>query len=150
MGEREIVREKLRRKEAELHLLEEKIRSAKIYVQALQDIIKALEREDEESTETILRSGSSVAQARDFIIQNGKPAHINELMQALGKEGREARASLTGSLSAYVRREEIFTRPAPNTFGLIELGHQDAVEHDRPVPPRGFGRGSALENEGEF
>jgi hypothetical protein len=33
------------------------------------------------------------------------------------------RSALSGSIAAYVRKGEIFTRPAPNTFGLLELGN---------------------------
>jgi hypothetical protein len=31
-------------------------------------------------------------------------------------------------LAAYVRRGEIFTRPSPNTFGLLELGHDNEAD----------------------
>ena len=53
---------------------------------------------------------------------SGKPLHISDLLVALGKEtDHDNRAALSGSLSAYVRKHEIFTRPAPNTFGLVEF-----------------------------
>jgi hypothetical protein len=50
---------------------------------------------------------------------------------------KSTRAAVAGSLSAYVRNGEIFTRPAPNTFGLIEFGGK--VETSLNGPPRGFG-----------
>jgi hypothetical protein len=81
-----------------------------------------------------------VARARDAILKEGSPVHIDVLLERLGKPvTRDTKASLTSSLSAYVRREEIFTRPAPNTFGLIELGHHD-VEDEIESPPPEFGR----------
>jgi hypothetical protein len=57
-------------------------------------------------------------------LRHGDPVHITTLLAEIGLEiNRDTRASLAGSLAGYVRRGEIFTRPAPNTFGLIELGH---------------------------
>ena len=49
--------------------------------------------------------------------------YLDELLGALGKlVTRETKASLTSSLAAYVRKNEIFTRTAPSTCGLVELG----------------------------
>jgi hypothetical protein len=140
VSERKMILDKLRKKEAEIQTLEEKLKSAKIYVQALQDLIKALEKDvTGVSPETNLRAGSTVTLAREVILTAGTPLHINELMETLGKgASREARASLTSSLASYVRRGEVFTRPAPNTFGLIELGHID-LEDQPDEPPPNFG-----------
>lgn len=140
MNEREKIQERLRKKEQELQGLEEKIRTGRIYVQALRDVLKLVATDDEVSDqpESVLRAGSAVAQAREVISDRREPVHINQLLKALGKEvTRESRASLTSSLAAYVRRGEIFTRPAPNTFGLVDLGHE-AVAVDKP--PSGFGK----------
>jgi hypothetical protein len=80
------------------------------------------------------------------ILSRGRPVHIDDLLQALGRDNtREAKASLGSSLAAYVRREEIFTRPAPNTFGLIELGHQNRPKSTEP--PEGFGRLSSPDSD---
>ena len=148
MSERRKVEERLLRKEAEILGLEEKAKAARVYVQALRDVLKIMNSDngssdDDSSAETVLRSGSAVAKAKDHILRQGAPVHISELLAALGKDQtRENRASLTSSLSAYVRRGEIFTRPAPNTFGLIELGHAEEAEA-APAPPKGFGRDEA-------
>jgi hypothetical protein len=141
MDERAIVADRLQRKLQELHALEEKLRSAKIYVQALQDVMKALGGPlDDARVDTVLKSGSAVSQAREVILEAGKPVHISDLMRSLGREdSRESRASLASALAAYVRRGDIFTRPAPNTFGLAELGH-DEVQPSRAAPPTGFGK----------
>jgi hypothetical protein len=95
-----------------------------------------------EAGESAMRVGSAVNKARETILRRGKPVHINELLVAVGKEvTRESRASLTSSIAAYVRRGEIFTRPAPNTFGLVELGHAaPAGGAPQPQPPQGFGK----------
>ncbi len=146
VSERQMIEERYRKKQAEVLALEEKLKAAKIYLTALRDIMGMFGREgaepDTDSGESKLRPGSSVAQAREIILKHGAPVHLDDLLKELGKEiTRGSQASLAGSLAAYVRREEIFTRPAPNTFGLIELGHtgdDDAAEDDEP--PAGFGR----------
>lgn len=148
MNERRKIEERLRKKEEEIRDLEGQIRDAKIYVQALLDVLKILPRSSDRELfngSGTLRAGSGVAKARELILQEGHPVHVVELLKALGREPtREARASLSGSLAAYVRRSEIFSRPSPNTFGLIELGHgNDAPEEE---PPADFGE---EENEQE-
>jgi hypothetical protein len=142
MSERKIIEERLKKKEVEIQGLEEKLKAARVYVQALQDVLKALAADAPSESDHALRAGSAVDQAREFIVRKGAPAHINEILEALGKGvTRESRASLTSSIAAYVRRGEIFTRPAPNTFGLIELGHMASdAPSAPPQPPQGFGK----------
>jgi hypothetical protein len=143
MEERKIIHEKMKKKEQEIQSLEEKLRSARIYVQALQDVLKLVDKDSAaEPSESALKAGSAVNKARETILRRGKPVHINDLLEAVGKEvTRESRASLTSSIAAYVRRGEIFTRPAPNTFGLAELGHKaPAGGTPPPQPPQGFGK----------
>ncbi|HZZ68054.1 MAG TPA: hypothetical protein VFE18_07755 [Phenylobacterium sp.] len=151
MSERAVIKERLRKKEQEIHTLEAKLASARIYVQALQDILKMLDKVGDDSpVESVLRPGSTVSQARDVILERGKPVHIIELLEALGKDtNRDSRASLTSSLAAYVRKSEVFTRPAPNTFGLIELGHQ-TVDDDDDEPPPSFGEATASPVDSEI
>jgi hypothetical protein len=143
MAERQKIEAKLKKKIQEIQQLEEKIRTARVYVQALQDVLKVLDEPEEGGTpDSTLKPGSAVAQAREVILRRGKPLHIANILAALGKEmTREARASLTSSIAAYVRRGEIFTRPAPNTFGLVELGHA-SVELEEAEPPPTFGAAS--------
>jgi hypothetical protein len=140
MSERRRIEDRIRKKEQEIQGLEEEIKAARIYVQALQDVLRMFPRDQREtdSSPTTLRAGSGVAQAREAILREGKPLHISVLLQKVGKEPtREARISLSGSLAAYVRKGEMFSRPAPNTFGLIELGHaSDPLAND---PPENFG-----------
>jgi hypothetical protein len=148
MSELEKIRDRLRKKEQEIQSLEEKLRSARVYVHALQDILKLIGSEKvEPSIESTLKAGSGVAQARDVILKKGVPVHVTELLSALGKElTRESRASLTSSIAAYVRRGEVFTRPAPNTFGLLELGHA-SISGIEEEPPTGFGSIKSLPAE---
>jgi hypothetical protein len=140
--ERQKIEERLRRKQAEARSLEEKLRGAKAYIAALQDVLKIFDPEHDDGGETKLKAGSAVAQAREFIRQRGEPMHLDDILRALGKEvTRDNKASLTSSIAAYSRRGEIFVRTAPNTYGLIELGHDPVHESEpEPVePPPTFG-----------
>jgi hypothetical protein len=139
MNERRKIEERLRKKEEEIQELEARIRDARIYMQALQDVLKILPRSERPGANgSALRPGSGMSMVRDHILKKGHPAHVTELLEALGREStRENRASLSGSLAAYVRKGEVFTRPSPNTFGLIELGHENDSEtgsYDEPPP----------------
>lgn len=139
MSDRNVIQDRLKKKEQEVHALEEKLRSARIYVQALHDVLKVLGPViSSGGGETEPKPGSMTAQARDIIMKADAPVHVSELLRQMGRS-EDAKASLTGSLAAYVRREEIFTRPAPNTYGLIELGHSELLRPVEDQPPKGFG-----------
>lgn len=130
-----------RKKEAEIQSLESQLSAAKAYLQALQDVLKVLPRKQMGGTQanSTLSPGSMVALAREAILRHGGPMHISQLLREIGKEAsRGNRASLSGSLSAYVRKGEIFTRPAPNQFGLVELGGNETASL-ATEPPEGFG-----------
>jgi hypothetical protein len=150
VSERKRIEERLRKKQSEVASLEEKIKAAKVYINALQDVLKMLGREDEgvEEPEAKLRPGSSVAQARESILARGEPMHLDDLLTSMGKDVNSAnKASLGGSLAAYVRDNDIFCRTAPNTFGLIELGHRSGEDETEEEPPAGFGRDPVAEME---
>lgn len=143
MSEQKRIEDRLRKKMGEVANLEEKLRTAKIYVAALQDVLKMFQGEEEPADAPgKLRAGSGVAQAREIILVRGEPTHLDELLVAMGKPlTQSAKSSLAGSLAAYVRQNEIFTRTAPNTFGLIELEHESVEEEaEADEPPAGFGR----------
>jgi hypothetical protein len=133
------IEERIKKKELEIQELEGSIREARAYIQAMHDALKLLPRDASSKDEgTELRPGSMIARARDAIQEAGRPLHISELLAALGKDNsRSSKASLAGSLAAYVRANDIFTRPKPNTFGLI--GGPDGAESDDSSPPIDFG-----------
>jgi hypothetical protein len=69
-----------------------------------------------------------------------------DLLKAMGREvNRKNKTGVSGSLAAYVRRGEVFTRPKPNTFGLLELENpvkSDGFRNDvirAEAPPDNFG-----------
>lgn len=130
MIEPHILDNKIRKKEAEIRSLEQKLQAARVYIQALMDVRREIEGDGSE-----LKAGSMVAMARDAIKRAGKPLHVDEILTAIGRPA-ESKSSLTGSLAAYVRRGEIFTRPGPNTYGLVDLD-DDVLE--LATPPSGFG-----------
>jgi hypothetical protein len=132
MSELQVIENKIRKKEAEIRNLEAKLQAARIYVQALSDVRRELDGENESD----LKAGSMVAMARDAIRKAGSPLHVDDILKAIGKTA-DSKSSLTGSLAAYVRRGEVFTRPAPNTYGLVDL--DDSDEALPTSPPKGFG-----------
>jgi hypothetical protein len=145
MGERQKIEERIRRNEAEVLAFEDKLKTAQVNLSALRDVLKILDSDDERSVspENKLKAGSSVAMAREIILKQGEAVHVDDLLSEMGRPVNASnRSSLVGSLAAYVRKDDIFTRVAPNTFGLVELGH--TAEHNDSVieeePPSGFGR----------
>lgn len=133
----------MEKKREEISLLEKQIGEAKSYLLALQDALKMMPKtSDGESAAQALRTGTEVAKSYDIIKASGKPLHVNEIVKRLGKEvSKQNRVSLSGSLSGYARRNYIFTRPAPNTFGLVEFESNNKSDE----PPEEFGS-SAEEN----
>jgi hypothetical protein len=130
MNARDQLQKLLDRKQQEINDLEIQIEKAKAYAQALQDSMKFLPKENGQ-TQVLLRPGSALARAQDILRKAGKPLHISEILKALN-EKPDKRVSLSGSLSAYVRNGQIFTRPAPNTFGLIEMSELAYVSDEIP------------------
>jgi hypothetical protein len=127
------LKKRIDRKKQEIADLEGKIREAKAYLQALEDTVKVLPKDGDLSStsDSKLRANSMVAQARDVLKRSGTPMHVTKLLEAMGRAtSKKNKTSLSGSLSQYVRRQDIFTRPEANTFGLIEwdLKPPDSLE----------------------
>ena len=127
MGARENLQKLADRKAQEILDLERQIDMAKAYLQAIQDSIKALPRDTpaqatSEDRAGDLRAGSVLARTKEAIQKHGQPMHVTEILRALGLEDtKKVRVSLIGSLGNYVRKGAVFTRPAPNTFGLVGM-----------------------------
>jgi hypothetical protein len=148
--QREIDR-RIEKKKQDISELERQLGEARAYLLALVDTAKWLPKSGDK--EVTLRPGSDLARARDFIKVHGRPQHVADILKGLGKEvNKPNRISLSGSLGGYARKGFIFTKPAPNTFGLIELENggenksedafdqPDVFEPVRPItqgpPPR--------------
>ena len=124
MGIRQDFERRIAKKQQEISDLELQVRDARSYLQALQDSLKLIPRDMDSngSSGGDLRAGSALSKARDAIKKAGKPLHINDILTALGKTvDKKNKLSLAGSISNYARKQEIFTRTAPNTFGLREF-----------------------------
>jgi len=137
MGLRDKFEEKIKKKESEIQELENQIREAKAYLQALQDSLKLLPKEERVAgtgpIESTLRPNSNIYKTYKFLKDSGKALHIDDILKGIGKgTSKKEKVSLAGSLGWYVRRKEIFTRPAPNTFGLI-------INEQLGEPPDDFG-----------
>ena len=122
MGLREKLQKENDEKEFDIYNREQDLVRLKAYLQGLQDAMKMIPKEPDASKPVVLREGSDVAKARDALKKAGQPLHIGDILTAIGKPtDRDSRISLSGSLAAYVRDGKIFTRPHPNTFGLLEF-----------------------------
>lgn len=153
MGLREELLKKIDKKTQEVRELESQIREANAYIQGLQDVAKLLPREnsDERQSEHILRANSDMAKARGFLKKMGKPVYVGEILDGIGKgDTKPHRLSLSGSLGEYVRKGEIFTRPAPNTFGLVEFPLVLNEESDNPVSSNKTSVGDVIEPPDNF
>ena len=98
------------------------IREVNAALAAYEEVLKlAPEDSEDDASERAMRAGSMVALAREALRQHGKPMHVAKLVEALGRsDSHEQRVSLSSSLSAYVRKGQVFSRPEPNIFGLLE------------------------------
>jgi hypothetical protein len=154
------IEKRIEKKELEMDGYEQEIAryrtlvtAAQSYIQALEETLRILPREDGEPIpQPVLRPGTLIYKAREAILAAGKPLHVDDLLKAVGKAvDTDGRGALGGTLSSYVRKQQIFTRPAPNTFGLVELAAQTASKNG---PPPSFGRDDTpeleLDGEGDY
>src|SRR5688572_1815709 len=102
MGLRDQLERKIQAKNQDIARLENEVREARSYIQGLQDALKMLPRDrDPAGLSKILRAGSDMAKTREFILKEGIPKHIDDILKALGK-GKDQKASISGSLGNYV------------------------------------------------
>lgn len=126
MGLRENFQRLIEKKQDEIRELEVKIREAQAYLQALQDSARLLPKDDIKQSTAVsdapLRPGSELARVQEIIAAEGNPMHVNDILTKMGKPVDQSnRVSLVGTLGSYTRKGRVFTRPAPNTFGLIGM-----------------------------
>ena len=102
MEARSEIEKKISKKRDEINDPRRKLHDAEIWVQALEE--------------------GNAADARNAILEAGYPLHLDDLLKVMGKAvTRAGRRTLKRALSAHVRKGEIFTSPARDTFGLYEL-----------------------------
>jgi len=150
MGFKEDIGRRIERKRAEIAELEAQVGTARTYLQALEDMYKLASRDaqgggvsastDSPRATPSFRAGSMTGQAYDALRAAGKAMHVNDLLPAIGRTvNRQERSAISGTLAAYVRKGDVFTRPAPNTFGLVEFGEQPGKQLEIQPLPADFG-----------
>jgi hypothetical protein len=139
MSSRNAIERMIEKAEADQADLRKQIELKDAYIQGLKDTLRHLPKSPEKSNgRTALRAGSDIAKAREIILKDGKPMHIADLVKRLGKEvTKQNKASLSSYIGSFVRKGEYFTRPAPNTFGVVEFEPPDASADE---PPAEFGK----------
>lgn len=121
----------------------------RFFVEALKEALHLLPKDPVDDGPITLRPGTNVDKARLALVAKGAPMHITELLKAVGKpDDNDSRAALSGSISAYVRKNQVFTRPAPNTFSLIEFPALPLKSSNGP--PANFGSDKPNEPEIEL
>jgi len=138
MSSRNAIERMIEKAEEEQASLRKQIELKDSYIQGLKDTLRHFPKGQEKSNgRTTLRPGSDIAKAREIILKDGKPMHIADIVKRLGKEvTKQNKASLSSYIGSFVRNGEYFTRPAPNTFGIVEFEeNREAAE-----PPPEFGK----------
>jgi hypothetical protein len=135
MDVRRKITKEIEKQEIKLAQMRTDLAAEEAYLRAQQDMLKMLPRDSRDASAS-LRANTDLARARDIIREAGAPLHVADILKKLNREiTKDSKASLAGSIGWYVRRDEIFTRPSPNTFGLREFdGSADEGE-----PPEDFG-----------
>ena len=108
----------------EIRELEVKLEAKRSYQLALRDSLRLVLREsaDVDKGNRGLREGSMPAKVREAILKAGRPLGIADLLRSVGKQVAPKERRVVGtSLNAYIRNGKTFTRPAPGTYGLIEM-----------------------------
>jgi hypothetical protein len=138
MSSRNAIEKMIDKAEEEKASLLKQIELKDAYIQGLKDTVRHFPKSSEKPNgKTTLRAGSDIAKAREIILKEGKPMHIVELVKRLGKEvTKQNRASLSSYIGSFVRNGEYFTRPAPNTFGVVEFEENQGAGE----PPPDFGK----------
>jgi hypothetical protein len=124
MSLRDELQKRIEKKQGEIRDCEDRIKGAMAYIQGLQDTLKLMGKGDESVAlrGATLRHGSTIGKAYDALKATGKPMHITEILKAIGQPtDKKNRLALGGSIAGYARKGHIFTKPAPNTFGLLEF-----------------------------
>jgi hypothetical protein len=138
MSSRNAIERMIEKAEEEQASLRKQIELKDAYIQGLKDTMRHFPKSpDKLNGQAALRAGSDIAKAREIILKEGKPLHIADIVKRLGKEvTKQNKASLSSYIGSFVRNGEYFTRPAPNTFGVVEFEeNREAAE-----PPPEFGK----------
>ncbi len=105
-------------KRAELVRLEAELAAGRAYLRFLDERVEAADKRCAGEPECI----DPVIVIRRLIREAGQPLYIDDILRGLDRPlNREGREEIRQLLLSWVRREEIFTGPRPEVFGLVEL-----------------------------
>lgn len=84
------------------------------------ELIQKLSGRASASEETPQKRTSNILMIEAVLIAAGKPLHVNDIIAAIEKEFGITldRDSLSSAIIKQVRKEKLFVRVAPNTFGV--------------------------------
>lgn len=109
----------IEKKKAEIEAHRRDIAAAEAYIQAMNDALKKIPKDDAPGPP--VRAGSDVDKIREAILQAGKPLHMSEIIVALGRlDDAETKNKIAGLLGWYTSKGKVFLKAAPNTYGLVE------------------------------
>ncbi len=130
MDFRKKIQDKIKKQTGKIREIEIQLREANVYLGALQDTLKIAPKSNGSIGRSAeLRPGSLVALARESLRKEGKPMHVRDILKDMGKEvSRNNRVSLSSSIRGYIKKSQIFTSIAPNTFGLKEFDNKEDGE----------------------
>ena len=113
------LQEKIKKEESEVADLRLSVARTRARSDGFDEVLRLLPRDGEDE----LRAGSTMYEVREFLRAAGRPMHLDEILKAIGFEGRDdKRNSLRGSLAAYANKGRVFTKgDSQETFGLIEF-----------------------------
>lgn len=128
---------KVKEKQLEIRALESSLKEARAYLQATQEALRLITKEQENSNTAVespaVRPGSLLDRAFQALRKSGKPLPVMELLKRMGKEATvQNRQSLVGSVGAYARKGQIFVKTGPNQFGLLEWKERDESNEALP------------------
>lgn len=131
MNVRKKIEDKIRKQKEKIDEIRLNLMKEEAYLSGLQATVTLMPKEN---GRTELRAGTLVADARDYLRKVGKPLHVSKILEGIGKEvTRDSKVSMSGSIAAYVRKNQFFTRIAPNVFGLKEFEGKAAEISDVEV-----------------
>ena len=136
MNARNDIEKRIEKERQKISDLKTEISRIESFILGLQEALKIIPKDGETKSSRMrrgtIRAGSEIAKIQELIRQEGKPLHIGEIVVGLGKpDTKPNRMSISGSLGRYVRRGEVFNRPGPNLFSLVDM----AVPSKEELPP---------------
>jgi len=104
--------------------------------EAIRESMRLMGQLNDEQSSPELRPGSELHKVRQFLLSQGKPMPLNEILIGIGKQDTpDNRNSLRGSLGRYARSGFHFLKTAPNTFGLSSYKQDSVLPEEDPDKP---------------